>query len=98
MAYQIKLPIAWGIHNIFHAFLLSPYHETPAFGPNFSHPPPDLIGGEEECEVEQILNHRCYRRSRRLQYFIKWKGYPESNNTWEPANQVHASNLIKAYH
>jgi hypothetical protein len=42
----------WGIHDIFHASLLSPYHETLTFGPNFSHPPPDLIGREEEYEVE----------------------------------------------
>ena len=98
VAYQIKLPTSWGIHNVFHASLLSPYHETPAFGPNFSHPPPDLIGGEEEYEVERILNHRRHGRSRRLQYFIKWKGYPESDNTWEPADQIHAPDLLKAYH
>jgi hypothetical protein len=29
---------------------------------------------------------------------IKWKGYPESNNTWENADQVHAPTLIKLYH
>ena len=57
VAYQIKLPASWGIHNVFHASLLSPYHEMVTFGPNFSHPPPDLIGGEEEYEVERILSH-----------------------------------------
>ena len=58
VAYRIKLPTSWGIHNVFHASLLSPYHETSAFRPNFSHPPPpDLIGREEEYEVERILNH-----------------------------------------
>ena len=98
VAYQIKLPTSWGIHNVFHASLLSPYYKMMAFGPNFSHPSPDLIGGEEEYEVEQILNHRCYGRSRKLQYFIKWKEYPKSDNTWEPADQVHTSDLIKAYH
>ena len=57
VAYQIRLPTSWGIHNVFHASLLSPYHETPVFGPNFSRPPPNLIGREEEYEVERILNH-----------------------------------------
>src|SRR6267142_2465780 len=33
-----------------------------------------------------------------LQYLIKWKGYPESDNTWEDADQIHAPNLIKLYH
>jgi hypothetical protein len=88
---------AWGIHDVFHASLLSPYHETTAHGPNFSRPPPDLIGGEEEYEVERIINHRRQGRSKALQYLIKWKGYPESDNTWEPAHQVHAPDLIKAY-
>jgi hypothetical protein len=36
VAYQLKLPVAWGIHDVFHASLLSPYHKTTAHGPNFS--------------------------------------------------------------
>jgi hypothetical protein len=36
VAYQLCLPAAWGIHDVFHASLLSPYHETTAHGPNFS--------------------------------------------------------------
>ena len=98
VAYKIQLPMSWGIHNMFHASLLSPYQETAANGPNFSRPPPDLIDGEEEYKVERIVNHRRHGWARRLQYLIKWKGYPESDNTWEPANQVHASELIKLYH
>ena len=98
VAYQIKLPPSWNIHNVFHASLLSPYHETTAHGPNFSRPPPDLIKGEEEYEVERIISHRRHGRSRTLQYLIKWKGYPESDNTWEPHDQVHAPELLKTYH
>src|SRR6267142_3788460 len=33
-----------------------------------------------------------------LQYLIKWKGYPKSDNTWEDADQIHAPDLIKLYH
>src|SRR5258708_14303039 len=98
VAYQLRLPIAWTIHNIFHASLLSPYCETNAHGPNYSRPPPDLIKGEEEYEVERIINHRCTGRARTLQYFVKWVGYPEADNTWEPADQVHAPQLINTYH
>ena len=98
VAYKIQLPASWGIHDVFHASLLSPYQETAAHGPNFSRPPPDLIDGEEEYEVERIVNHRRHGRTRRLQYLVKWKGYPESDNTWEPADQVHASELVKLYH
>ena len=57
VAYKIQLPMSWGIHDMFHASLLSPYQETTAHRPNFSQPPPDLIDGEEEYEVECIINH-----------------------------------------
>ncbi len=74
-----------------------PYHETHAHSPNFTRLPPDLIDGEDEYEVEQIVAHQQFGRSKRLQYLIKWKGYPESDNTWEPADQVHAPKLTKHY-
>jgi len=98
VAYQLALPANWGIHDVFHASLLNPYHETNAHGPNFTRPPPDLIEGEEEYKVERIVAHRMFGRSKHLQYLVKWKGYPESDNSWEPADQVHAPNLIKHYH
>jgi hypothetical protein len=83
---------------VFHASLLSPYSETPSHGPNFSRPPHDLIDNEEEYEVEQIKAHQNFGISKHLQYLIKWKGYPESDNTWEDATDVHAPNLTKQYH
>ena len=92
------LPNTWQIHPVLHASLLSPYHETDAHGPNYSRPPPDLIRGEEFFEVEQIQDHWHHGRLRALQYLIKWKGSPESDNTWEPADLVLAPNLLKKYH
>ena len=98
VAFQLGLPSSWHIHDVFHASLLTPYHETTAYGPNFIRPPPDLIDGEEEYEVEAVLNHRMFGRRRQVQYLIKWKGYPHSDNTWEPLENIHAEDLIKAYH
>src|SRR5712672_2563616 len=98
VTYQLELPHSWQIHDVFHASLLTPYHETEAYGPNFIKPPPDLIDGEEEYEVEAILNHRFHGRRKQLQYLIKWKGYPHSDNTWEPSENVHADDLVKSYH
>ena len=57
VAYQLALPRAWMIHNVFHSSLLTSYKETPEHGAQFQHPPPELIGNEEEYKVEQIINH-----------------------------------------
>jgi hypothetical protein len=58
VAYQIKLPYFWQIHDVFHTSLLNPYHENDAHGPNFTRPPPELVEGQEEYQMEQIINHR----------------------------------------
>lgn len=42
-----------------------------------------------EYEVEKIIRGRY--KGNRLEYLVKWKGYPNSRNTWEPV-----SNLNKA--
>jgi len=98
VVYQLALPLTWKIHDTFHASLLSPYHKTTAYSPNFSQPPPELINDEEQYEVEQICNHRYFGHNRALQYLIHWKGYPDSDDTWEPTVDTHALDLIKAYH
>ena len=56
--YKLCLPPTWKMHPVFHASLLSTYHETPKHGPNFLSPPPSTIQGEEEYTVESIIAHR----------------------------------------
>ena len=98
VAYQLELPISWMIHPVFHISLLTPYVKTHAHRLNYSCPPPDLINDEEQYEVEQIRNHQHHGWSRTLQYLIKWWGYPKSDHTWEPADQVYALDLLQEYH
>jgi len=92
----LALPKQWKIHNAFHGSLLLPYHETKEHGHNFPEPVPELIEGQPEWEVEEILNSRRYRR--KLQYLIKWKGYSDTHNSWEPKENVTAPALLAAYH
>ena len=96
LTYRLRLPSAWKIHNVFHASLLSPYCSTEPYGPSFSSPPPDVIDNEEEYKVEAILSHKG-PNARRL-YLTTWKGYPSSENTWEPKiNLHHSPSLLKRY-
>ena len=56
--YCLELPTQWTIHPVFHIDLLTPYQETPTQGANYLCPPPELIDGEEEYEVEYVLAKR----------------------------------------
>ena len=94
ITYQLALPPQWKIHNVFHADLLTPYHETELHGPNFTRPPPDLIDGEEKYEVKEVLQSRKFGRGRKVQYLVKWKGYPESENQWVDWDNLHADEVI----
>ena len=60
VAYQLELPKTWRIHPMFHTSLLTPYKETEAHGSNFVKPPLEIIEGEQEWEVEQILREQTY--------------------------------------
>jgi hypothetical protein len=80
--YRLELPTQWSIHNVFHTDLLTPYRKTPTHGANYQRPPPDLVEGVEEYEVERVLDSRRYGRGHKLQYLIAWKGYPDSDNQW----------------
>ena len=82
IVYQLRLLKTWKIHPVLHASLLSPYHENAVHGPNFPSPPPDLINGEEEYEVEKILHHHGTPTKR--SFLIQWKGYSAKEDSWIP--------------
>jgi hypothetical protein len=54
VVYHLRLPPQWNIHPIFHTSLLTPYIKTMEHSENYSRPPPDMIEGEEQYEVEAI--------------------------------------------
>ena len=95
--YRIKIPHHWKVHDVFHANLITPYKETTMHGPNYSRPPPDLVDGEEEFEVEGILNMKQMGRGRKTHYLVKWKGYPTSDNSWEPERNLNAKEIIAEF-
>ena len=97
VAYQLDLPKNWRIHNVFHTSSLSPYKETEEHGPNFTEPPPDLVDGEEEWEVEQVLDTRLFGHKKEQQYKVQWKGYSSAHDSWEPATNLYARDLIAEF-
>ena len=97
MAYKLKLPDQWKIHDVFHMDLLSPYMETEEHSPNFEKPPPDLIEGEEEWEVSKILDTRIFGHKRKRQYLVSWTGYQQSENSWVNEADLNADDLLEDY-
>ncbi|CAJ0966728.1 unnamed protein product [Ranitomeya imitator] len=64
--------------------------------PSVDPPAPVLVEGELEYIVEKILDSRVSRR--KLQYLVKWKGYAQEDNSWVFASDVHAPDLVRAFH
>ena len=95
--YRLELPTQWHIHPVFHVDLLTRYNETPMHGTNYQRPPPELIDGEEEYEIEKVIASRRFGRGRKLQYLVKWKGYPDSDNQWVSKDDVFADNVIREF-
>lgn len=61
----------------------------------------ETVGTELEDDqyiVEKLLGKRMHRIRRRkvVQYFVKWKGYPEEENTWVDKANIH-KDLVKEY-
>ena len=94
VAYKLKLPSTWKIHDVFHASLLTPYKETDQHGPNFIEPPPDILEGEPEWEIERILKERSFGHWKKKQYLVRWKGYSPAHNSWVNSKDLHALELL----
>jgi len=56
---------------------------------------PVEVEGEEEYVVEEILDS-CLRQ---LEFLVKWEGYMNENNLWEPEDSCkNACNAIAAFY
>ena len=97
-AYRLRLPQAMGrLHPVFNVVKLTPAPADPIPGRHPKPPPPpELVDGEEEYEVEEILDSKMFRG--RLQFLIKWKGYSREHDSWEYATEVHAPKLVADFY
>jgi len=86
------------LHLVYNVVKLSPAPDDPIVGRCRNPPLPlELIDGEEEYIVEEILNSRMFQR--KLQYLVKWEGYGIEGNTWEYLeNLAHAPQKVMEFH
>ena len=94
-AVRLHLPDTVQLHPVFHVSLLELASDDPFPGQTFPPPPPIIIDGEEEWEVEKILDSRYFYN--RLQYLVKWKGYDAP--TWQPPSDLdNTQESVREFH
>ena len=97
-AFRLELPSTMHQHPVFNADQLKTYTPSPPIfsGRTPPRPPPLLVDGTEEYEVESILDYKIDRKTPK--WLVKWKGYPLDDATWETKTALkHAKDILSAF-
>jgi len=93
-AYELDIPATIQKHRTISVSLRHAAADNPLPGQVVPPPLPVIVEGEEEWEVEEILDSR--RRRGRLQYLVKWRGFTDP--TWEPEKNLTEVEAVDIYH
>ena len=75
---------------------MRPY-KPPVIGQCVTPPEAVEVEGTPEYEVEEVLN--SWLKRGKLEYLVKWFGYTDDHNTWEPeSNLGNSKEVINNFH
>ncbi len=80
------------MHPVFHSSLLKKFVSSTVSGRSQSTPAPVVVDGEPKWEVEDIVGIRKVGRGR--QFLVKWKGFPDHENSWVKGKDLHAPDIL----
>jgi len=92
---ELDLPNTVRIHPVVNVSRVQRYKDQ-IEGQKKEQPAPVIIKGEEEYEVEKILNKKKFRE--KDQHLVQWKGYMVEEDIWEPRENLgNAEDLVKEF-
>ena len=95
-AVRLKLLASFKIHNVINVSWVFPY-KPPVAAQHATPPEAVEVEGSSEYEVEEVLDSQLKRG--KLEYLVKWSGYTDDHNTWEPESNLNNSNeAINNFH
>ncbi|KAL1151422.1 hypothetical protein V6Z11_A09G040800 [Gossypium hirsutum] len=103
VAYKLELPEKLKVHPVFHVSMLKPFHED-GEDPNRSKSELAPMGVKvaydrevENIKVDRVVRRKYYRPRR--ENLVRWKGFPDSEMSWEPAEALwYFQDKIDRYH
>jgi hypothetical protein len=106
LAYELQLPPGSRAHPVFSVQHLKVYHtpRDPARlrGPRAPEPLFHSADGAPQWEVHSIVRRRTADGTTATpagqpEYLVRWRGFPASENTWEPAVNVGHTDAFRAF-
>ena len=95
-AVKLKLPTSFKIHDIINVCQVQPY-KPPVIGQHVILSEAVEVKDTSKYEVEEVLNSQLKRG--KLEYLVKWSGYTDDYNTWEPkSNLDNSKEVINDFH
>ena len=95
VSYQLELPRELRLLTpVFHVSLLQPWRADGRLQP----PPPRLLmDGQLVWTIDRILDHRSGKRKNLKEFLIRWEGFDQSQDSWEPEACIHDPQIVQGY-
>jgi hypothetical protein len=96
LVYRLDLPATMDVNDTFHISKLERYNEG---HPNQTQqePPPIIVEGERRYVPERILDGKYDDSTNQYMYLVHWEGYPDSEDTWEPYEELKHLTAFKKF-